>query len=101
MEYELRNYLVKDGEMENWLKEWKAQVFPLRRKFGFEVVGAWTVREENRFLWILGYGGPMKSFAEADKAYYNSEDRKSVIPDPARHLAKTEAIMIESILRTE
>jgi len=98
MEYELRNYLVEEGEMEDWLKEWKSRIYPLRRKFGFEIVGAWMVRGENRFLWILSYGGPMKSFAEADKAYYNSKDRKSVFPDPARHLVKTEAMMMESTL---
>ncbi len=98
MEYELRNYLIKDGELEDWLKEWKAKVYPLRKKFGFEVLGAWTAREENRFLWILGYGGPMKSFAEADRAYYDSGERRSVLPDPARHLAKTEATMMQSAL---
>lgn len=46
MEYELRNYLGKEGEMEDWLKEWKSQIYPLRRKFGFEVVGAWMARGE-------------------------------------------------------
>lgn len=35
----------------------------------------------------------MKSFAKAEKAYYNSKGRKSVFPDPARHLVKTEAMM--------
>jgi hypothetical protein len=98
MEYQVRNYFVKEGEMEDWLKEWKAQVYPLRNKLGFELVGAWVARGENRFLWILSYDGPMESFSEADKAYYDSEERKSLVPDPARHLAKTEATIMESIL---
>ncbi len=98
MEYELRDYLVKEGKMEDWLKEWKAQVYPLRKKFGFDVLGAWTVKGENRFLWILGYGGPMKSFAEGDRAYYDSEDRRSIVPDPARNLAETQTKVIESAL---
>jgi len=98
MEYELRDYAVKAGEMENWLREWKAKIRPLREKFGFGTLGAWTIMEENRFVWILGYDGPTKSFAEADLAYYDSDERKSMAPNPAGHLDKTDSWKMRSIL---
>jgi hypothetical protein len=91
--FQLRIYTVRAGEMEQWLDEWRAHVMPLRRKFGFEVIGPWVVDDENRFVWILGHEG---EWAAADAAYYESDERKSLEPDPARHLANVETWMMRS-----
>jgi hypothetical protein len=82
MEYELRLYTVKPGEMDEFVAEWRENVLPLRRAAGFELVGAWQT-EDDRFAWILGYDG---DFDAADAAYYESDTRRAVHPDPARHL---------------
>ena len=63
--------------------------------FGFEVVGAWTVDEE-RFIWVLHYDGP-KSWEEVDAEYYNSEERKAIDPDPARHIEKSEHFLMREV----
>ena len=96
MECQFRSYVVKGGEMDEWVKEWKVSIVPLRKRFGFKVVGAWVVPEENRFVWILEHAGG-GSFAEADRSYYASQDRKAIRPDPARHLAATETKMMASL----
>jgi hypothetical protein len=95
VEYQLRIYTVRAGEMEEWLDEWRRHVLPLRRTFGFEVVGPWVTEEEDRFVWILGYDGE-RGWAAADAAYYESEERKSLQPDPARHLAGVETWMMRA-----
>ena len=89
MQDQLRIYTIKPGEMGPWLDEWKRLIAPLRRRHGFEIVGAWTVNEADRFVWILRYAGP-KTWQEADAAYYASPERAAIQPDPARHIAKTE-----------
>jgi NIPSNAP len=86
--YMLRDYRVKAGEMEEWLREWGTKVRPLRERLGFDVVGAWTIGED-RFVWILAYEGDDGEFQRADKAYYDSKERKTMQPDPARHLSET------------
>jgi len=98
MEFQLRDYRVKPGEMNEWMEEWRAKIYPLRLKFGFKVTGAWTRTEEDRFIWMLSTDGPEGSFAEAEKAYFDSAERKSITPDPVRHLASTSHIMIRGIL---
>jgi hypothetical protein len=80
--------------MEDWLAEWSAHVLPLRRAFGFDVIGPWVNDDEDLFVWILGYDG---GWARADAAYYDSAERKSLAPDPARHLLKTEQFMVRSV----
>lgn len=95
MKYQLRMYTVRPGEMNEWVAEWKAHIAPLRRRFGFGVVGAWTFDDEDRFVWVLAYGGP-KSWEEASADYYNSAERKALTPDPARHLASQEHWLMSS-----
>jgi hypothetical protein len=82
--------------MEDWLAEWSAHVLPLRRAFGFDVIGPWVNDDEDLFVWILGYDGE-EGWARADAAYYDSAERKSLAPDPARHLLKTEQFMVRSV----
>ena len=95
MDYQLRSYVVKQGEMDEWLTEWREKVVPLRLEFGFEVVGAWVIGEESRFVWIVRHDG---DFEARDKDYYASPERKAIAPDPARHLADVETMMMRSVL---
>jgi NIPSNAP len=94
--FQIREYTVKPGEMNAWIEEWRSSIVPLRKRHGFEVVGAWTVDGTDQFVWIVKYEGP-KSWSEADADYYGSDERKAMDPDPARHLAKTGARMMSPI----
>ena len=93
---ELRVYTVKPGVMEAWLAEWREYVFPLRLKLGFSIPAAWVVESENRFVWLLEYGGD--DYEAANEAYYASPERQAVEPEPTRHLAATEHWPLRSIL---
>jgi len=73
---QLRMYETKDGEPDACVQEWTRGVAPLRRTFGFTVAGAWTIPEEDRFVWFLSRDGDRKAFEERDAAYYASSERK-------------------------
>lgn len=83
MEYELRVYTIKPGRLDQFVEEWRAQVLPLRRRLGFDVRGAWTVPEEDLFVWLVG----ADELARRDAAYYESAERAALEPDPARLVA--------------
>jgi hypothetical protein len=85
MEWELRMYTAKPGALAPFVAEWTEHVVPLRRQFGFEILGAWTVADENRFVWIVGYEGS-STFDAQVTAYYDSAERAALPADPARHL---------------
>ena len=59
MKNQLRIYTIKPGEMKDWIEEWSTRLVPLRKRYGFEVVGSWTIDGEDRFVWILEHKGPM------------------------------------------
>jgi hypothetical protein len=96
--WQIRDYTVKPGEMAEWVDEWRTKIVPLREKFGFEVLGAWTVDETDSFVWIIRYAGS-GSWKEADAGYYASEERKAMTPDPARHLAHTASRFMTEVER--
>lgn len=98
VEYQLREYDVRPGELEAFVEEWRAKIVPLRTKFGFKVIGAWTDKGQNKFFWILGWDGPSGSLKEADARYANSPGRKSVDPNPARHIQHIREVVMASAL---
>jgi hypothetical protein len=93
MQFQLRMYRVRPGEMDDWIDEWRRHVLPLRRAKGFTVVGPWVRREEDLFVWLIGHD----ELEAANEAYYTSPERAALDPDPARHLAETNAWVIDPV----
>jgi hypothetical protein len=92
MTWQLRLYRVRQGDLDEWVREWREHVLPLRRAHGFEVHGPW-LSEDGRFVWIIGHA----DFEAADAAYYASPERRGLDPDPARHLAGAETVMLQEL----
>ena len=82
MEYQLRIYEVKAGEMDTFLGIFPA-VVEARRAVGFDVVGAWMVPDDNQFIWIVGAEDGIETTSER---YYASEERRAIEPEPAKLL---------------
>jgi hypothetical protein len=96
MEWQLRIYTIRDGEFDEWTQEWSAHVAPLRRRFGFHVLGPWVDRERRTFVWLLGCDSA-DGFAAADERYYASEERHAIEPDPARHIEAGEQRLLRDL----
>jgi hypothetical protein len=90
--WQLRLYRVKDGELDDWVREWRELVLPLRRAQGFDVRGPWLAAD-GRFVWMIG----RDDFEAANEAYYASPERTALDPDPARHLAGVETVLLEEL----
>jgi NIPSNAP len=96
MEYVLRIYTIKPGEMDEWVEEWRTHVLPLRRTLGFTVLGAWVSDDDDTFTWLLGYEGP-GGIEAANTAYYESPERAALDPDPARHIAEARQLNVRTL----
>jgi hypothetical protein len=96
MEWQLRMYAIDEGKLDEFVRGWRGGVVPLRRRMGFTVAGAWTIPEESRFVWIVGYDGP-EGFAARNEQYYASPDRAGLDPDPARLVARGQHWMVTPV----
>lgn len=88
MAVQVRVFRIKPGELDAFVEEWREQVLPLRRRFGFEVDAAWASEEDDTFVWVLRHDG---DFEAADREYYLSPDREALDPDPARRIEEPRA----------
>ena len=68
---------------------------PIRTEAGFEIVGAWSSPETNRFVWIVAHEG---DFEEADRIYYAAPDRAQLSPAPARFIAEARSELVSPAL---
>ena len=94
-QWQLRDYQVANGHLDDFLDAWTRGVLPLRRAAGFQIT-AWTVPGESRFVWLLGYDGP-GSLAAADAAYYDSRERAALDPDPAQWIVEDRKLTLEPV----
>jgi len=94
VEYQLRMYTIESGRLPQFAEEWRRMVVPLRRSFGFEVVGAWQVPADDLFVWVISYNG---DFAAADRAYYDSPQRAALNPSPARLIVRAETRLMRAV----
>jgi hypothetical protein len=96
-------FRIEPGRMPEFLNAWRDGVVPLRRKFGFEIEGAWTGSGDDgrdRFWWILRFDGE-GTFDEADARYYDSDERRQLADDPARFIVEQEHPMVEPVAGLE
>ena len=99
MEFELRRNRIRAGFMDEFLEAWLGGVVPLRRRFGFTVVGAWVVDDADELVWILRYDG-RDGFDRADARYYSSPERAALDPDPAQWFESSESVRMRPVLDT-
>ena len=93
LKFQLRDFTIVDGRLDDFVREWREHVLPLRVARGFSVVGPWIERETNRFVYVLGYEGDIRA---ADEAYYVSAERRALDPDPARLIAEVRQTWLEA-----
>lgn len=97
MATQLRDYRIRAGELNRFVEEWRTRLAPLRRAYGFQIPNAWTVPEEDRFLWLLVHPGDWDAFAEADAAYFASPERAALDPDPARLIEEQRNVRLTEV----
>ena len=97
MQIQLREYRIRQGQMDAWITGWKAHVVPLREAAGFSLIGAWVDAEDDRFVWLIGYVGA-DGFQAADDRYYASSQRRAVQPDPAELVEEARHTMVDAAM---
>lgn len=93
MQSQLRIYLIKEGLLDEFIEFWRAEIVPLRRRFGFDVAGAWAEPEARTFAWVVTH----PDFERGAADYYDSPDRKSLTRDPGEFIESSELRLMESV----
>lgn len=81
---ELRDYVIADGHVDDFVMAWRRGVVPLRQRHGFRIDSAWLIRAERRFVWIVSLDADPGEFERRNDAYYADPARAALDPDPAQ-----------------
>jgi len=91
MHRQVRVYRIRPGELQAFVAEWRAGVVPLRHRFGFTVEHAWASLKDDTFASVVGCDGD--DWHAAEEAYYDSDERRALAPDPARHVLEARTFL--------
>jgi hypothetical protein len=96
MPTQIHIYTINRGALNEFANEWRDRIKPLREKFGFLVSGGWKVTDTNQFIWFLSRDDS-EDWETQNQAFYQSDERRSLGPDPARHIARVEQYFVDSV----
>jgi hypothetical protein len=96
MPTQIHIYTINRGALDAFATEWRDQIKPLRAKFGFHVSGGWKITETNQFVWFLSRDDS-EDWDTQNQAFYQSDERRSLDPDPARHIARAEQYFVDGV----
>ena len=96
MPTQIHIYTINRGSLDEFATEWRDKIKPLREKFGFQVSGGWKVKETNQFVLFLSRDTE-DDWESQNQAFYQSDERRLLQPDPARHIARVEQYFVESV----
>lgn len=95
--WQLRIYTINRGRLDDFVDAWREGVYPLRLEHGFQIPAAWLIRDNNQFVWILGYDGSQEDWEAKQSEYYGSSQRQSLGVDPLDWIAHGESSYITPV----
>jgi hypothetical protein len=93
----LRLYTIDRGRLDDFTNAWRAGVYPLRQRLGFEIPFAGKIPSTNQFVWLIHYKGS-KTWQQKEDEYYGSDERKRLSPDPAQWIAGPTELMVTPVI---
>jgi hypothetical protein len=100
MFFELRQYRMRPGKRETWVKYMEEVIIPFQVSKGMVIVGSFVAQEEeDLYVWIRRF----ESEAEREKQYhdvYQSDEWKNTIGPPIGDLIDREQIKVTRLEAT-
>jgi NIPSNAP len=79
MIYELRRYELNKANKKRFYERFEKQLLPIFDKYGFKIVGAWDVRDENKTetIYILQWKD-LKTLQSTWEAFHKDQEWKDI-----------------------
>ena len=99
--YELRQYKVLNGQMENWLKVMQEEIIPFQVAKGMVIAGSFRGEEdESVYVWIRRFENEEKR-EELYSAVYDSDVWKNDISPRLSSMLDRDAMVVTRLSPTE
>ena len=100
MLFELRQYRMRPGQQDNWVKYMEEVIIPFQTAKGMTILGSWTgEQEDDLFVWIRQF----ESEADRERLYkdvYESDEWKNKIATPIPEMLDRERMVVTRLTPT-
>lgn len=100
MLFELRQYRMRPGQRDNWVRFMEEEIIPFQTAQGMQIIGSWVgEQEQDLFVWIRRF----ESEAERERLYaavYESDHWKNTIGPRVPEMIDREQIKVTRMLPT-
>src|SRR6516225_7129417 len=94
MVFELRQYRMRPGQQDNWVKYMEEVIIPFQTARGMTIVGSWVgEQEDDLFVWVRRF----ESEADRERLYkdvYESDEWKNNIAPKIPEMMDRERIQV-------
>lgn len=95
MIWQLRQYKVNAGEMDEFVAFFDEHVRSAREALGFTIAGPWRgVDDPDDFVWAVGHEAP-DGWEAVEKAYYDSDVRAALPRNPGDFLTDVRTTLLK------
>ena len=102
MFFELRQYRIKPGKMEAWLKLAEDEMIPFQSSKGMVIVGSWVgegEKDADLYVWIRRFDSEEERVRLYD-AVYQTDEWKNEIGPPVGDMIDREKIVVTRLTPT-
>jgi hypothetical protein len=100
MLFELRQYRMRPGQQDNWVKYMEEVIIPFQTTKGMTILGSWVgEQEDDLFVWIRQFD----SEADRERLYrdvYDSDEWKERIAPPIPEMLDREKMVVTRMTPT-
>jgi NIPSNAP len=100
MLFELRQYRMRPGQQDNWVKYMEEVIIPFQTAKGMTILGSWVgEQEDDLFVWIRQFESE-EDRARLYKDVYESDEWKNKIAPPIPEMMDREKIVVTRLTPT-
>ena len=100
MLFELRQYRMRPGQQDNWVKYMEEVIIPFQTAKGMTILGSWVgEQEDDLFVWIRQFEGE----ADRERLYkdvYESDEWKEKIAPPIGDMLDRDRMVVTRMTPT-
>lgn len=84
--FELRQYQIKEGQLDRWVEWMDTVLIPFQRSCGMVIIGNWFERETEQYIWIRRFENEEDRKRQYALAYENDWWKNEALPIVAEML---------------
>lgn len=99
MFFELRQYPVKEGKLDEWVKWMDAVIIPYQMSKGMAILGTFADIPNNRYIWIRRFENEEQKEALYEATYRNEYWQNEISPQVGEYIHR-EGIVVDILTAT-